>query len=119
MSVGRLERIEAKIDGVIIGQAEHTKRLDKLEIGQEELNDKVKQIAEGRAVVLRELDKGFVSLHAVIHERLEPLKEREPGRAMAGRATNATLSPRPPESHGEQEYPPREERARRRSLTPR
>jgi hypothetical protein len=75
MSDERLERIEAKIDGVIIGQAEHSKRLDRLEIGQEELNDKVKQIAEGHAVVLRELDQGFVSLQAVIRERLEPLEE--------------------------------------------
>ncbi len=96
MSDEHLERLEAKIDRLITGQAEqtvvlnqhtatlsehsellanHTKRLDRLEIGQEVLGDKVAQIAEGHAVVLRELDKGFQSLHAVIHDRLESLEE--------------------------------------------
>lgn len=99
MSNEHLERIEAKIDRVITGQAEHivvlnqhtvtltdhsalltnhTKRLDKLEIGQEELRDAVAQIAEGHAVIVRQLDKGFQSVHAVIHERLEPRRLERP-----------------------------------------
>jgi len=75
MSDERLARIEAKVDRVIQGQAEHNSRLDKLEVGQEVLRDSVAQIAESHAVVVHRLDTGFQSLHAVVHERLEPLEE--------------------------------------------
>lgn len=74
MSDERLERIETKIDRLIDGLADHTKRLDKLEIGQEVLDDKVKQIAEGHAVGLREQEKGFQLIQAALHQRIEPLE---------------------------------------------
>lgn len=82
MSDERLSSIESKIDRVIAVQSEHTaaltdhtRRLDKLEAGHEVLHDSVARIAEGHAAILARLDRGFESLHAVVHERLEPLEE--------------------------------------------
>jgi outer membrane murein-binding lipoprotein Lpp len=102
MSEERFNRIETKLDGIVadvsqlkagqaalvgdvsqlvgavsnlqVGQAQAERRLDKLEIVQEEMRDNIKLIAESHGAIQIQLEKGFQGLHEALDRRLVPLE---------------------------------------------
>ena len=85
MSDERPGRIEQKID-VVISEVDSLKmrvesssiatdrRLDKLEITQEEMKDHLKQVAEGHAATLAAIAREGEKTRAYLNERLVPLE---------------------------------------------
>ena len=51
------------------------KRLDKLEIGQEEIKDQIQQVAEGHAATQAAVDRAKDAIIAHIDERIAPLEQ--------------------------------------------
>ncbi len=75
MSEERLERIEGKVDILVSGQIALEARLDKVEGGQEDLRNKVMQIAEGHAAHTRQIALGFEALHMALERHQRPLED--------------------------------------------
>ena len=103
MSDDRLARVEDKLDGVVATQAPLTrqvgtlvegqatltvgleevrthlirvdKRLDRLEVGQEQMRDDIKQIAEGHAVTQAAIARSTETVIAHIDKRIDPLEK--------------------------------------------
>jgi chromosome segregation ATPase len=87
----KIDHLESSLAELRVGQGRIEKRLDKVEVTQEDLIDQIKLVAEGHAATQIMMKQGFDDLREQIGRRLEPLERTVHDHTLILRAHNLTL----------------------------